>query len=162
MKLLDRKSNINTFLVFIILIFSSNSTSSNSESKKNFFLHGGYTFESFPGQKTAAVYVSAFNYTNQDILIESISTDIALISEIHDIKKDGNIMKMFKVKNLKIKANDSFFFRPGATHIMLKKLQKELEDGQEFEIKFHLNNSKTVGINIKVLKSSLRSLNNGI
>ena len=79
-----------------------------------------------------------------------------------NIVVDGNIMKMSKVKKLSIKPNDTFFFQPGGSHIMLMNLKKELKDGEEFIIKFFLENSEIIEANIKVLNSNLRNSRDGI
>lgn len=154
--------NIRIVLLFILFCFTSLEAISGQKQNNSFFLHGGYTFESFSGQKNAAVYISAFNYSDKDIIINSVTTEISEISEIHEIKKNGNIMKMSKIEKLKIKANDSFFFQPGGTHIMLMNLKKELKDGEQFILKFLSDSGDTIEANIKVLNTSLRNSKDGI
>ena len=154
--------NLKIFWLLTFCFFISEEINANLKKKMNVFFHGGYTFESFVGQKNAAVYISVFNHTDKEIFISSVSSDISKISEIHEIKKDGNIMKMSKVKKLSIKPNDTFFFQPGGSHIMLMNLKKELKDGEEFIIKFFLENSEIIEANIKVLNSNLRNSRDGI
>ena len=40
-------------------------------------LHGGYTFETFPTQKSTSIYISIFNNSNEDIVLDSVSCDCA-------------------------------------------------------------------------------------
>ena len=62
-------------LLFIFLTISSNEVFS----KKNdhLVIHGSYTFETFEGQENIAVYMSFFNNTDNDIEIESFSSDLS-------------------------------------------------------------------------------------
>ena len=70
------------YIQFIFFLILSNSVNSNQES---IVFHGAYTFETFDGQRACAVYVSIFNNTHKDFVIESISTKVALKAEIHEI-----------------------------------------------------------------------------
>ena len=54
--------------------------------------HGGYTFETFKGQKVAAAYVSIFNQSDNDVVIEKITSNISDVAEIHDTVLEGEII----------------------------------------------------------------------
>ena len=81
------------YIQFIFLLLLSNSVNSNQDS---IVFHGAYTFETFDGQRACAVYVSIFNNTNKDFLIESISTKVASKAEIHEINRKGTNLKADK------------------------------------------------------------------
>ena len=118
--------------------------------------HGGYSFETFKGQKAAAAYVSIFNQSDNDVVIEKITSNISDIAEIHDTVLDGEIMRMKKVESLKIPARSEFYFQPGSTHIMLMGLNQRLKDGETFNLNFVFKNQEKVNVNIMVLNNKLR------
>ena len=81
------------YICIIFLFILPNPVNSNQDS---LVFHGAYTFETFDGQRACAVYVSIFNNTNNDFLIESISTKVALKAEIHEIETENDVIKMKK------------------------------------------------------------------
>ncbi len=118
--------------------------------------HGGYTFETFDGQKAAAVYVSVFNRTDKDIIIKDVQTNICKSAEIHGTFIDKDIVRMKKKKSLRVKGNEQFFFQPGGTHIMLMGLNKKLKKGTSFTLTFKLENNKVIDTEIMILDNKLR------
>ncbi len=118
--------------------------------------HGGYAFETFKGQKVAAAYVSIFNQSDNDVVIEKITSNISDLAEIHDTVLDGEIMRMKKVESLNIPARSEFYFQPGSTHIMLMGLNQELKDGKTFNLNFVFKNQEKVNVKIMVLNNKLR------
>ena len=141
------------YIQFIFLLILSNSVNSNQES---IVFHGAYTFETFDGQRACAVYVSIFNNTNKDFLIESISTKVASKAEIHEIKTENEIIKMKKKENFLIKSKQQVFFQPGGTHLMLMGLKKKLDDGSSFEVDFSLNDVSKKKVPVMVLNEKLK------
>ena len=124
--------------------------------ENNLVFHGAYSFESFSGQKTGAFYVSIFNNTNKDFIINSLSSEIAKNVEIHEMLFENEIMRMKKVDKLLIKANEQKYFQPGGMHIMLMGLKKELIDGSHFFINFLINNVTEKRVKVMVLNKKLR------
>ena len=121
------------YLFFLLFFFLSAEVRSE---KNNIVFHGAYTFETFIGQNASTVYVSIFNNTDRDLVIKSLSTDVAENAEIHNTLIENDIMKMKKIDNLKIRKQSQTFFQPGGTHIMLKGLKRRLKDGSSFSIRF--------------------------
>ena len=118
--------------------------------------HGGYAFETFKGQKAAAAYVSIFNQSDDDVVIEKITSSISDTAEIHDTILEGEIIRMKKVDSLNIPARSEFYFQPGSTHIMLMGLNQELKDGKTFNLNFVFENEEKVNVKIMVLNNKLR------
>ena len=118
--------------------------------------HGGYTFETFKGQKVAAAYISIFNNTKSDITIEDVQTIICKSAEIHSSIIDKDVMRMKKENSLTVKANDQYYFQPGGTHVMLMGLNKQLIKGTSFILKFKISNGDILETKIMVLDNKLR------
>jgi len=144
--------NIKYLLSFLVcfLILPNNSTSA------KVVFHGGYAFETFKGQKVAAAYVSIFNQSEKDLVIENITSNICEVAEIHDIVLESEVMRMKKVESLNIPARSEFYFQPGSTHIMLMGLNQELKDGTIFNLNFVFKNKEKMNVKIMVLNKKLR------
>ena len=141
------------YIQFIFLLIFSNSVNSNQDS---IVFHGAYTFETFDGQRACAVYVSIFNNTNKDFVIESISTKVASKAEIHEIETEKEIIKMKKRENFLIKSKQQVYFQPGGTHLMLMGLKKKLDDGSSFKVEFSLNDGTQKKVHVMVLNKELK------
>ena len=76
-------------------------------------VHGSYTFETYDGQKNIAVYMSFFNNSDQDVLIDSFSSDLSSRIEMHDIQFKNDIAKMVMIKEVVIKGKSELYLQPG-------------------------------------------------
>ena len=140
------------YLLFFLL-FISIKVEANYE---KLALHGGYTFETNQEQKATAVYLSFFNNSEKEIEIESFSTVIANSVEMHDITIKDDIVKMFEVTNVKIKAKSELYLKPGGKHLMLFDLKKKLNDKETFPLNIKLKNKKILVTKIMVLNKKLK------
>ncbi len=141
------------YLLFLLL-FTSIKAEANNE---KLALHGGYTFETNQEQRATAVYLSFFNNSENEIEIESFSTDIANSVEMHDIKITDDIVKMFKVESVEIESKSELFLQPGGRHLMLFGLKKKLNDKESFILRVHLKNQVVLKTNILVLNKKLKA-----
>ena len=148
--------NFKFLLLLICLIFYNNHTLFSQTKVKPLVFHGGYTFSSFKGQKSAAIYITIINSGEKDVKINSISTDVAKKAEIHEIISEEDIIKMKKIDNFLVKKSDTVFFQPGGTHIMVFGLEKELIDKETFKINILTNDSKTYSVDILIIDKKLR------
>ena len=127
-----------------------------AQSIENLVFHGGYTFETFIGQKNCAIYLTIFNNSERDFKFKNVKTEIASKAEIHDVKRKNNIVKMIKLNELIVKKKNHAYFQPGGKHIMLFGLNRKLEDGDYFKIFFDIEKNITVSTEIVVLNKSLK------
>ena len=141
------------YLLFFLLFISIKVEANYEE----LALHGGYTFETSLEQKATAVYLSFFNNSEKETVIESFSTDIANSVEMHDIKITDDVVKMLKVDNVQIKPKSELFLQPGGRHLMLFGLKKKLNEKESFVLKVHLKNKVILETNILVLDKKLKA-----
>ena len=143
-------------LPLICLMFYNNYSLSNEIKLKPLVFHGGYTFSSFKGQRSAAIYITIINSGKKDIEIKSISTDIAKKTEIHEIISEKDIIRMRKIDNFLVKKSDTVFFQPGGTHIMIFGLEDELIDKETFKIDILTDDSQKYSVDILIIDKKLR------
>ena len=141
------------FILTIILVFKL------AYSEQSLFLHGGYTFETFPGQKSASVYMVIYNNSKDDVIINSITTNVSKVSEFHTHVVERNITRMKKLDKIIIKGNNKLYLQPGKTHIMLMGLNRDLNDYDEFDLILKSKGNKQYKTVIKVLNKKLDQSN---
>lgn len=147
-----------TFIIFVLVLFVFTETYTKNNSGKSLVFHGAYAFSSFKGQKASAIYLTLMNTSNKSVIIKSLKSEVGKKLEIHEIINENNITKMKKINNFIIKGNETIFFQPGGTHIMVFGLNKELEDKETFEIDIQTDDLKKYKINVMVLDKKLRTL----
>lgn len=94
-----------------------------------------------PGQDISAGFLKLISTKN--IQIKSIESDIIDKIEVHTMKmeSDGNggkVMKMRKIENPQLIANEEFILKPGADHLMFFGIRKALKKGEIVPLVFNL------------------------
>ncbi len=79
-----------------------------------------------PVSRTAAVYLTIKNPTDQSFVLMAISSDISRHAMMHQTVTKEGMVKMSHQPSLMIQAGETIQFTPGAKHIMLMGLQKPL------------------------------------
>ena len=128
-----------------------------SQKKNQLAVHGSYTFETYDGQKNIAVYMSFFNNSDQDVLIDSFSSDLSSRIEMHDIQFKNDIAKMVMIKEVVIKGKSELYLQPGGKHLMFFGIKEKLSDGDSFEIQVNFKNGTSQKVKTMVLSKDLKS-----
>ena len=128
-----------------------------SKENNQLVIHGSYTFETYDGQENIAVYMSFFNNTDNDIEIESFSSNLSSRVEMHDIKITNDIARMIMIKKVIVKKKDQLYLQPGGKHLMFFGINKNLNDGDSFDIQVNLKNGVTQNVKTMVLSKKLKS-----
>jgi len=85
---------------------------------------------------TALYFVIENKSETADTLFQ-VDSDLAERVEIHETYSEGEMMGMRKVVFVVIGGKSSFELKPGAHHIMLMKLKKDIKDGDKGEFVLH-------------------------
>ncbi|HHF3017048.1 TPA: copper chaperone PCu(A)C [Vibrio diabolicus] len=103
----------------------------------------------------APVIGGFFQLTNhgdsEDALIAAESP-IAGHVEIHTHKKEDGVMKMIKIDEVHVPANDSVLFKPGSFHLMIFNPTQALKEGDRFPMTFTFKNAGKVEVEMAVEK----------
>ena len=145
--------NIKLIFSFVYIVLLSPVAS--TEIKK-LVTHGGFAFETVDGQKNGAVYISFFNNSNQNFIINSVKTEVAIKAEIHDVQIKDDIVKMVMLESLNIGKKEQVFLQPGGKHVMLFGLKKKLAEGEKFKITFTFQNKDEITADVFVVNKNLR------
>ena len=76
------------------------------------------------GQKATGAFMTLT--APQATQLVAVSTPVAGVAEIHEMKMDGGVMKMRAVSALDLPANQSVELKPGSYHLMLMDLKAPL------------------------------------
>lgn len=81
---------------------------------------------------------------SQELELVGFSTDVAEVNEIHEMKMDGDVMKMSAIPSLTLPANKTTELKPGGYHLMLMKLKQPLKDGETVQLTLMVKDSNAV------------------
>lgn len=111
-----------------------------------------YARETAPSVTTSAVFVSLSNTDDNDIALISASTAIAGTVELHDMIKEGDVMKMRHIERIVIPAHGKIDLKPGGLHVMLFDLTGPLKEGENISVKLNFSNQQTLTLDTPVKK----------
>jgi len=94
------------------------------------------------GQKATGAFLKLVAKDNSKLL--SVSTPIAGLAEIHEMKMDGNVMKMAPMSSLDLPAGKVVELKPGGFHLMLMDLKSPLEKGAKVPLTLKFQDAKGV------------------
>ena len=100
----------------------------------------------------SALYFTIENTGETADTLVKVDSDIAERVEMHETYAEGEMMGMRKVDMIVIDRNSSFELIPGAHHIMLMKLKKDIKDGDEDEFILHFKQARKIKINATAKK----------
>jgi copper(I)-binding protein len=113
---------------------------------------GAYARETAPTATTSAVFISLSNTESNDVALISASTSAAGKVELHDMIKEGDVMKMRQVEKIIIPANGKTELKPGGLHVMLFDLVAPLKEGQMIPVQLHFSNQQTLSVQAPIKK----------
>jgi hypothetical protein len=94
---------------------------------------------------TALYFIIENKSETADTLFQ-VDSDLAERVEIHETYSEGEMMGMRKVNFIVIEGKSSFELKPGAHHIMLMKLKKNINDGDKGEFILHFKQAGEINI----------------
>ncbi len=94
------------------------------------------------GQLGSGAYMNLTATTGMQLI--GVSTSSAAVAEVHEMKMDGDIMKMRAVSALDLPAGKTVQLKPGGYHLMLMELKQPLAKGSTMPLTLHLKDAKGV------------------
>ena len=98
---------------------------------------------------TAGYFELSNKSKNEEVLIGAKSNSFKNI-EIHESKKDGDVMKMLRRNSVSIKSKSDVKFMPMGLHLMLMNPVKNIDENQEIVITLIFESGKNLDINFLV------------
>lgn len=105
-------------------------------------VEGAWVRSMVAGQQSAGGYMTLT--ASEAMQLIGITTPAADTAEVHQMKMEGDIMKMRAVPQLDLPAGQAVELKPGGYHIMLMELKQPLTSGMTVPMTLLLRNAKGV------------------
>ena len=102
---------------------------------------------------TALYFTIENKGTTADTLFQ-VDSEISNKVELHETYTEGDMMGMRKVDFIVVTGKSSFDFKPGSYHIMVMKLKKDINEGDEEKFVLHFKQAGEINITATAKKLS--------
>ena len=94
------------------------------------------------GQKSSGGFMRLTSQT--DTRLVGVASAAAAVAEVHEMKMDGDVMRMRPVPELALPAGKEVQFKPGGYHLMLMDLKQPLLAGSQISVTLLLRDVRGV------------------
>jgi copper(I)-binding protein len=115
--------------------------------------HDAWVREPAPNRKQTALFAVIENPTTSARSIVKATSDAAETVELHEMIRDGGMMRMSPVKSIAVPAGGKAELKPGGLHIMLFGLKKQPVDGDTIRVQLTLDDGAIVRVVAPVRKA---------
>ena len=105
-----------------------------------------------PGQQATGAFMNIT--ARQTLRLIGVSSDIAGVNEIHQMKVENDVMKMSAVPFLDLPAGQTVQLKPGGYHLMFMKLKQQMVPMDVHQVTLIFKNSGSITIPMTVHKMS--------
>jgi hypothetical protein len=111
---------------------------------------GAWARPTVPGQMGTGAFMTL--NSKEGARVVGAESPVAGVVEIHEMKMEGNVMKMRAVDALDLPAGKPVELKPGGFHVMLLDLKQALNVGQKFPLllRIETNDRKLVTLPVEV------------
>jgi copper(I)-binding protein len=92
------------------------------------------------GQKASGAFMTLTS--DQPVKLIGVSAAVAGVAQIHEMKMDGNVMKMAPVNALDLPAGQAVALKPGGFHVMLMDLKAPLSKDSQVDLTLTFQDAK--------------------
>lgn len=125
-------------LLSVILLFSALAGSPSAKAQSSITVDEPWARATVPQQKVSGAFMRLT--AQRDARLLRVDTPIAGVVEIHEMKMDGDVMRMRAVNGLELPAKRTVELRPGGYHLMLMDLRQPLTAGQTISLQLTIEN----------------------
>lgn len=111
---------------------------------------GAWARATVQGQKATGAFMTLTAKDNAQLV--SVSSSVAGVAEVHEMKMDGDVMKMRAVEGgLALPAGKPVALKPGGYHVMLMDLKLPLQKDTTIPLTLVLKDAKGVQSNLAIM-----------
>ena len=105
-----------------------------------------------PAAKSTGVFMEL--KSKQDAQLVEVRSSVAGVAEIHQMRMDGQMMKMHAVASLELPAGQGVNLASGGYHVMLMDLKRQLKEGETVPVTLVIRNkgkkNQTIALDVPV------------
>src|SRR6185369_4062821 len=105
-------------------------------------VEGAWVRSAVPGQQGTGAFMKLT--ANEPMQLVGVSTPVAGVAELHEMKMEGDVMRMRAIGKLDLPPGRTVELKPGGYHLMLMDLKQPLVQGATVPISLVLRDSKGV------------------
>ncbi|MDQ3059822.1 MAG: copper chaperone PCu(A)C [Pseudomonadota bacterium] len=105
-------------------------------------VHNAWVRSTVPGQKGTGAFMSLT--AQESTRLVGIDSPVAGVAEVHEMKMEGDVMKMRALPGLDLPAGKRVEFKPGSYHVMLMDLKQPLPKDTSVPLVLRFKNAKGV------------------
>ncbi len=129
---------MNTLLRSLLLLTALSATSAWAQVK----VEQAWARATVPGQKATGAFMKIT--ATQATQLVAVSTPVAGVAEVHEMKMDGGVMKMRAMPALDLPAGQAVELKPGGYHLMLMDLKTPLAKDSSVALTLTFRDAKGV------------------
>ncbi|HEX4917663.1 MAG TPA: copper chaperone PCu(A)C [Limnobacter sp.] len=101
--------------------------------------------------------------SEQPLTLVGVASPAAEVVEVHEMRMDGDVMRMRKADRLAVIPGEALELKPGGYHVMLMALTAPVETGQEIELslQFEKPDGSTLEMPVKAVAAATASASGG-
>ncbi|MET0334022.1 MAG: copper chaperone PCu(A)C [Rhizobacter sp.] len=109
-----------------------------------------YARSTAPGQPAGGGYLSIQNTGGAADKLVSAQAEVSTRVELHEMKMDGDVMRMREISAVDVPAGKTVELKPGGLHIMFIGLKAPLKQGDKFPVKLKFEKAGEVTVTVNV------------
>lgn len=103
-------------------------------------VEGAWARVTVPGQKGGGAFMSLT--APQALKLVGVSSPVAGVAELHEMKMDGDVMRMRAIAELDLPAGRKVELKPGGHHLMLMDLKQPLKKDTQIPVTLFFKNAQ--------------------
>ncbi|MBN1008358.1 copper chaperone PCu(A)C [Amphritea pacifica] len=104
-----------------------------------------------PGQPNSAAFMTLTNNSDTEVSLVSASSSVAKVAELHTHTQENGVMKMRRIPEITLQANEQVELKPGGLHVMLIGLKQNLAKDQTIDLTLNFSDGSSEKLDIKVM-----------
>lgn len=109
------------------------------------------------GGVNSAAYMTIHNKSGEADQLIGAASDVAKAVELHNVKMENDVMKMFQVPAIDVPANGKAELKPGGFHVMLIGLNRDLKVGEKVKLTLNFQKAGSVTFEAEVREAPMHS-----
>ena len=145
------------FFLYASVVFSAHHESTEHSSEMH--IMNAWVKEPLPGVDATGAYLFIHNHGKRSDRLVGVSTEIASVSEIHEMSHENGVMKMRRLESgITLAPDQKVQVEPGGIHIMLFHLNKPIKAGEAYVLRLEFEESGLLDVPVIVKKNARSEL----